>query len=94
MSKKNKNFIYGETAGEPVSKWQQKENNKKRPAPTIGLEFTPGGPVQRAVYSKDAYKKNHRIDNANAFMQKRLDRKKNRAKGKFNAKAKDDYGLG
>jgi len=77
----------------PSSRYQIKENNKNRPKPVVIYEYTPNGPIRQEVMTAAAAKKNAEIDHANALMERRLARRKGRAKSKFNQRSKNSWGL-
>lgn len=78
----------------PSSLYQIKENNKRRPKPTVQFEPSPTGPIRIEVMTQAANQKNASIDRDNAFMEKRMARRKGQAKKNFNEQSKNEWGLG
>ena len=76
------------------SRYQINENNKRRPKPTMKNELTPSGPICKEVMTQAANQKNAEIDRTNAFMEKRMARRKGRAKKNFNERSRNEWGHG
>lgn len=84
--------LEGEGYG-PSSKQQIAENNKRRAKPVVQFTYDIDGPIRKEMMTRAANQKNAEIDRDNAFMEKRLARRKNRAKEKFNDRSDNGMSL-
>lgn len=77
----------------PSSTHQIRENNKNRAKPVVSYDYTPTGPQRKEVMTRAANQKNAKINRENAFMEKRMARRKGQAKKKFKERSENSWGL-